>query len=287
MVSYHNDCLSYITKVDNQPKGIKPFEFIKKCPLCGKPIEITVNDKGETTLAQCVNDNCIGRLKGKIENYFKAMSIKGIKMNTIDELYDNKIISDIPSLYSIDYKKVSKLLGPKIAQNIQKAIEEKEYYDYEILGSLSINGFNLESAKLLCKKYSLDEIIDFYNENKLKKKMLEIEGFAEISTNYFIEGLKNNESTVEFLYSRGFKVYKDNFKDINNEINICVTGWRPDPMLDIKLTANGFKVKSSVSKKVNILVYSGEPGATKTNKAKELGIEMMSKEEFLKKYNLN
>lgn len=286
LVSYHSDCLSYITKVKDQPKDIKPFKFISKCPKCGGKIEITTNDKGEMTLANCVNPNCIGRLKGKIETFFINMDIKGIKMNTIDDLYDNKLITDIPSIFSMDYKAVAKLLGKKVAQNIKEAIEAKEYYDYEVLGSLSITNFSLESAKLLCKNYTFDEIIDLYNDNKLKSKVLQIDGFGEITANNLIEGLKNNESIIEFLYSRGFKTYKDNFKDANLDLNIVVTGWRPDPRLSILMESKGIKVKSSVSKKVDILVHSDNPGATKLNKAKELGITCMSKDDFLKKYKL-
>lgn len=286
MVSYHNDCLSYITKVQDQPKGIKPFKFVDKCPKCGGNINIIVNDEGEETLAVCNNSNCIGRIKGKIENYFINMDIKGIKMNTIDSLYDNNIITDIPSIYNMDYKKVGELLGKKVAQNIKESIESKECFDYEILGSLSITNFSLESAKLLCKKYNLDEIIDLYNEGKLKQKILEIDGFGDISANYILNGIKENEKTIEFLYSNGYKNYKDTLSNNNLNLNIVVTGWRPDPTLELKMESLGIKIKSSVSKKVNILVHSNNPGATKLNKAKELGIKTMSIEEFIKAYKL-
>lgn len=286
LVSYHSDCLSYITKVEDQPKGIKPFEFIKNCPKCGSKITIVKNSKGELTLANCSNPNCLGRTLGKLENYFKGMDIKGIKMNIINDLYENNLISDIPSLYNMDYTKVAKLLGPKVAENIKTAIESKEYFDYEILGSLSITNFNLESSKLLCKNYTLDEIIDMYNDDTLKDKILEIEGFGDITAEYFLKGFEENSDAIEFLYSRGYKNYKDNFSDTMLNLNIAVTGWRPDPELSIKLESMGVQIKSSVSKKVDILVYSGSPGATKTNKAQELGVEIISKEEFFNRYGL-
>ena len=285
LVTYRNDCLSYITKLEEQPEGIKPFEFIKKCPICNGDIKITKNDDGVYTLAHCSNPKCPGKLKGKIENYLIKMDIKGIKSNIIEKLYENKIITNIPSLYSINYEKVKEVLGPKMAENIKKAIEEKEYYDYEILGSLGIQNFSLESAKLLCKEYNLEEIIDLINSNNLKRVMKNIEGFNDKTIQYVIKGIIENAETIEFLGERGYHEYKEKVSNSTN-LNIAVTGWRPDSALTMKMEMMGITVKSSVSKKVNILVYSGQPGATKTNKAKELGIQLMSIDDFKKAYNL-
>lgn len=284
MVSYHNDCLSYITKVKNQPNGIIPFKFPTKCPVCKSKITIRKNDDGELTLAACLNENCPSRLKGKIENYFIKMNIKGIKMNTIETLYDAKLITDIPSIYKLNYNKVSALVGPKNSENIKNAIESKKYFDYEILGSLSINNFSIESAKALCKVYNLDEIIDLYNNNKLYNSMLKIEGFNDITIKSFIKGFEDNSEMIEFLYSRGFDNYKDTVG--TNSLNIVATGWRPDPGMNIKLDKLGITVKSSVSKKTDLLVVNGNGGATKVNKAKELNIPVMKLEDFKEKYNL-
>jgi DNA ligase (NAD+) len=286
IVSYRNDCLSYITRLEDQPKGITPFKFISKCPICGGLVKITKNADGEETLANCSNHKCPAKLKGKIENYLIKMDIKGIKGKIIEKLYENKLITDIPSLYSMDYKKVAEILGPKVAENIKNAIEGKEYFDYEILGSLSIKNFSLESAKLLCKEHSLEEIIDLINDNNLRRAMKKIDGFEDTTIQYVIKGIIENSETIEFLGERGYKEYKENFKNTTEGLNIAVTGWRPDPALSLKLETMGFTIKSSVSKKVDLLVYSGQPGATKTNKAKELGIEMMSIEEFKNKYKL-
>jgi DNA ligase (NAD+) len=286
MVSYHNDCLSYITKMEEQPEGIEPFKFINRCPICNTKIKVRKNDNGELTLAKCPNKECPGRLKGKIENYFIKMDIKGIKMNTIEDLYDNKLLTDIPSIYKMNYKKVAKLLGNKTAENIKNAIEEKEFYDYEILGSLGINNISIENAKVICKNYNLDEIIDLYNDDKLYDSIIKLEGFSNTKTNNFIEGFEENSDTIEFLYSKGYKNYKDNFKDAKFDLNIVVTGWRPDPVMEMKMESMGIKIKSSVSKKVNLVVYSDNPGATKVNKAKELNIPTMYVEEFKEKYNI-
>lgn len=287
MVSYHNDCLSYITKVDEQPEGIKPFEFIKNCPICNSKLEFSKNKDGIITLVSCNNENCQGRIKGKIENFFTKMDIKGIKMNTIDELYENNLLTSITDIFNLDYNKVGNLLGKKTAENIKKSIESKQYYDYELLGSLSIKNFSIESAKLLCSKYNLDEVIDFYNNGELKNKLMEIEGFSNITANYIVDGFKNNENIIEYLYSQGFKTYK-NISINNNEtnMNIVVTGWRPSPQNEMDMLKQGIKVKSSVSKKTDLVVYSDNPGATKMNKAKDLNIPTMHVDEFMKKFNL-
>lgn len=286
LVTYNNDCLSYITKIIcPENEKIEPFEYCNECPICGGDVILIENDKGEETLTECENPNCPSRILGKLENYFIRMDIKGIKINTIETLFNDKLITDIPSLYNINWKKASTSIGPKNAENMKEAIEEKMYYDYEILGSLSIEKISLETTKIICKKYNLDEIFKLYNNDILYESILELDGFSKIKTNYFCEGFEKNLDIIRFLAKRGYKNYKDEFKNVGDGLKIVFTGFR-DGLLETKLERLGHKVTSSVSRKTNIVVYSDNPGATKMNKAKELGIETMYIEDFKDKFNL-
>lgn len=289
LVTYRHDCLSYITKVEDQPEGIVPFKFITKCPVCGGKISIRTNEKGEKTLASCNNPKCKGRLKGKIENFFIKMDIKGIKMNTIDDLYDAKILTDIESIFNMDYKKVGKIIGPKNAQNIKKAIEDKlsDMFDYELIGALGIESISKETSKAIFKEYNFDEIVEGYNNGKLKDMLLKLEGFKDKKVNYFIEGLEANEDLVGFLYGLEYKTYKDKVNNKGLGIAIAVSNWRPTPAMTNLLDEKGITVKSGVSSKVDYLVYGGSgPAATKGNKAKELNIPIISYDEFVNKYDI-
>lgn len=283
LVSYHNDVLTYITKVDTKENdAIKPFKYITKCPICGAKVVIE-ND----TLSFCSNDDCPSKVLGKIENFFIKMDIKGIKMNTIEKIYEDGVIESIQDLFNIKNKKkkLSESIGPKNATNMINAIEEKQYFDYEILGSLNIPNISLESAKFLCKKFDLADICNM-DEEEMYNNIINIEGFSEIKTQSVIDGIYDNYDLISFLIERGYKPYKEQFKGAGNGMKIVFTGFR-NKEWEVQLEMQGHKVTSSVSGKTNLVVYGDEPGNVKMNKAKELGIETMYIDEFANKFGLN
>jgi len=284
LVTYNNDCLSYITKLDiPENKKITPFEFITECPSCGQ--DLYLNDT--ETIVMCINKECPSLVLGKIENYLIGLDIKGIKMNLIEDMFNDKLITNIQSLYCIDKKKLEKSVGKKTAENIINSIHEKTPYDYEVLGSLTIDKIGLETAKTISKNYTLEELIAM-DEKKMKKKIKELEGFSDLKTKYFVEGFKENLDTIKFLYLKGCKKYKDEFKIANGgqSMKIVFTGFR-NSQWEFELEKMGHKVTSSVSGKTNLLVYSDDYGATKMNKAKELGIETMHVTDFKEKFKLS
>lgn len=283
VVSYRNDVLTYITKL-NCPENekIKPLKYIEKCPICGEDISI-IGD----TLSYCTNDNCPSKVLGKIENFCIKMDIKGIKINTIEKIYNDKVISCIEDLFDLKNRRklLSESIGPKSAVNIINAIESKEYYDYEILGSLNIPNISIESAKFLCRKFDLAEIFKM-EESEMFNNILNIEGFSIIKTNSMVNGIYDNAECIYFLMNRGYKSYKEQFKNSNNSLKIVFTGFRNKDW-EIQLEMMGHKVTSSVSSKTNLVVYGDEPGNVKMKKAKELGIQTMYVDEFKDKFGLN
>lgn len=287
LVSYNNDCLSYITKIDSEEnKKIKKFEYLKKCPVCNGNVEIIVNDKGEETFSVCSNEDCPSKITGKIENFLIKMDIKGIKRNIIKKLYDEGLLNTIEDLYNMDYNKVAKIdgLGDKMAKKMKASILSKKYYDYEILGSLNINNISIESTKVICKEYSLPELFNMKNRKIMYNHIIELEGFSDIQTKYFVNGFLKNIKTIKFLMNRAeYKTLKDIIKNNSSNVNslkIVFTGFR-DPSLKNQLELKGHKVTSSVSGKTDILVYKGTPGATKKKAAEANNVKLMEYEEFL------
>lgn len=297
-IEYRNDCLTYITKLDTlNNKNIKPYKFIDECPICGEDLYIDNN-----TFIYCNNSECKGNLIGRIVNYFEGMNIKGIKDSTIEKLIDNDIITDIISLYNIDYSKVSKIpgLGDLSAISIKSAIENKIPYDYEILGSLAIDGISIGRAKELCKVHNLDEwLTNLYELSDIEfiNDVINIEGFSDILAESLMDGLADNQDTIEFLLNRKHVNYLDKFNDSDNEItnnlginkkylNIVFTGFR-DQSLQIKLELAGHTIKSSVSKKVDLVVCNDKSfKSTKIDKANQLNIPIMDLKEFLSKIKI-
>lgn len=287
LVTYNNDCLSYITKLDvPENKKIKPFEYCDECPSCGGDVYIIENSKGEETLTQCENPNCPSRILGKIENYLVGIDVKGIKINTIEKLFEDKVFKDISSIYTFNKSEAAKSIGKKNAENMYNAIKENIPYDYEMIGSLTIDKIGRENAKVICKKYSLEELMNM-SENNMKKNIRELDGFSDLKTKYFVEGFKQNKNILEFLMKNvNHKTYKNEFKNIGEGLKIVFTGFR-NKGWEFELEKQGHKVTSSVSGKTNLVVYGDEPGATKMNKAKELNIETIYIDEFKERFNLS
>lgn len=285
LLTYRSDCLTYVNKINNDHnKNIKPFKFIQFCPECGEELKIIVNEKGEETFVECPNPCCYGKIVGTIQNFLIKMNIKGIKENTIEKLRDNNLVEGIIDLYEINIEEVSKIkgLGPKTAELIKKSLDNKVYYDYEILGSVGIKNISLENAKIISKKYTIQDLVKLNcDKDNFREKLEELEGFSTIQANNFINGFNENLKTIFYLDNRGCKVLKNEIVQTDKALNIVFTGFR-DKDFQTKLEMMGHSVKSSVSGKTDIVVAKDKnSNSTKMKDAREKRIKIMSYEEAL------
>ena len=291
LVTYSNDCLSYIERLDTENN--KKLDKIKKdekilCPECGT--EAVPNDTGAFIF--CPNENCPGKIIGKMKNFLTKMDINGIKENMLIAFKNAGLIKDkIEDLYNMDYDKIKDIerMGPKVAVNVKNAIQTKIPYDYEILAALGIQNCSLETAKEICKVYDLKELINYWkkeNNTQFISRLIKINTVAEITATYIQQGIYNNIDLIKFLLNRKYIIYKDNLiKPIKEEI-IVFTGFRDKDMKE-KLISKGYKVTDSISSKTTILVAKDpSKGGTKINKAKSLNIEIIDIDECKSRFNL-
>lgn len=323
LIQLHNDTLSYIERLDtikdDKKAGRKPIKFIKKCPKCGEPLEIQVNEFGEETFVYCTNPFCVGRSVGRINNFLTKMDIKGIKENTIEKLHTAGLWNTIEDLFTFDPEKGYKIegLGKKSIDSIVRSIERKKYYDYEILGSLGIRNFGIDTAKLVCNKLDLDYIIgdlmpdimkfyslnekDFKSINKKKYDSLEekydayalglfealtdIDGIADKTADALIQGLIDNFELIIFLMRRGYKKLSDEQIFDDNRYTFVITGDLETcdrSVMKKILERHGHKLVGSVSGKTDYLITNSPlSGTVKIKKAKELGKPIITEKEFL------
>jgi len=299
LVEYRNEVLTYVNKL-NTPENekITPIPFITECPVCHEEsIKIVVNDKGEETFAYCSNPYCDGKIIGSLQNYVTKMGIKGIKENTFKKIKEYGLVKSITDLYTMDYSQISNIsgLGTKIAEMFKTkfADDRNEYFDYQILGSVGIINISQSNAKLFCTYFKLNDVLNDYttdgNLNKYYNKVIGIKGFSKIQTKYLLEGIIENIYILRFLiYKLKVKSYK-NAVDANKDdvsLKIVFTGFR-NPDYQSKLELKGHKVTSSVSSKTNLVVAANPNDTTvKIKKAIENGIEVISVDELVKRFNL-
>lgn len=286
LVEYRNECLSYVQKLDSKEnKNITPYEFTKECPICKGKVEINKNK----TYAFCSNPKCSGRVVGRVERYLTKLDIKGIKGATLEKLYENDLITDIYSLYNLDYNTVANIegLGKKSAQGIKKAIESKKPFDYELLGGFGIEDMGNTMSKLLCTKYTINEIIDRFEEKSFYNELMNIDGFNTITIDKLIDGLKlYSEEMKKVIKVTNPKIYKESINNSGKKYTFCITGsvtkWSNRNELKDELELKGHKVSGSVSKNTDYLINNDtESTSGKNKKAKELGIQIINEDQLL------
>lgn len=262
------------------------------CPFCGGALEWSENDKGEMVDLVCNNDNCLEKKIQQIYFFLKTIGIKEFGLKTIKNilLFDNNLsIIDF-----IDENKFSKLpiiglqgIGIKTKDLFLSQLNniKKEGLTLEVLQEASglFQGMSQSTLKIL---NTLNIDMEFYfNDryyNEIYQKGLSLEGIGELTLKDYLNGL--------------YKFYKEGFWDSIKNIfiikkknkqgnlflnkNICFTGFRNKDWEDI-IVNNGGKILSSVTSNCNLLVVKDiNSVSSKMQKAKQMGIKILSIEEF-------
>lgn len=264
-------------------------EFITNCPECG---EVLVRTEGEANHF-CPNYlHCPPQIKGRIEHFIsrKAMDIDGLGEETIDLLFEKKLIMNFPDLYNLKAEQLIQLerLGEKSAANILKSINKSiETPYFRVLFALGIRHVGETVAKTIAKRFrSIDELMNASFE--------ELTGVYEIGPKiaasinaYFSD--KENIDIINRLKSAGIKLYDDEEaspegNSLNNNV-IVISGLfhlHSRDQYKNMIEKNGGKVSSSVSGNTTFILAGENMGTSKKEKATELGIRMISELDFLK-----
>jgi DNA ligase (NAD+) len=266
-------------------KGTEQFKRPTVCPSCNE----NVIEK-EIRLI-CENSLCPGKVKDEILNFIQKIGIDDLSGKRLEELIKSKLVTDIPSLYSLKVSDLLKMdkVKDKLANKIINNIEKSKNTDLiTFLASLGITG----GAYNKCEKVvtnginTIDKVLDITTE-----QLINIESFAEKSADDFVSSIKEKSLMIKSLIDHKFE-----FKDLNpiveSEITgmkFCVTGTlsmkRSDLQKLIKL--NGGIVVSSVNKNTDYVITNDtESSSSKFVKAKELSIPILNEDKFKSMINL-
>lgn len=262
----------------------KEFIMPKVCPVCGAP---TIREDGEA-VTRCTGIECSAKALRNIVHFAskEGMEIDGLGYSIIEQLLDRKLINNIADIYSLKLEDVASLKknGKKFAQNLMDAIEKSKSNDLsKLITGLGIRHIGAKSAKNLARKFrtidnlmnaSIEElsvqndvgeitaksIYDFFREeqsidliNKLKLAGVNMESLEEENTDNRFEGKTFVLTGALSKYSR------DEASDIIEKL--------------------GGKTSGSVSKKTSY-VLAGEDAGSKLTKAQNLGVTVITEEEF-------
>jgi len=273
------------------------------CPECGTEL---VRKEGEAN-HYCPNERgCSPQLRGKMEHFIhrKAMNIDSLGEGKIELLFDKGLIQNPADLYDLTYEKLfglekvitdeetgkTKKIGfkEKTVENILKGIEQSRNAPFkQVLFGIGIRFVGATVAEKLAAYFrNIDALMaaDF----EALCQVPEIGGkIAQSIVEYFADA--DNRAYIERLRAAGVKMETDDAPVVmeSNSLegkSFLYTGTFASMSreeLENRIEANGGKLVSGVSAKLNFLIVGEKPGASKLDKAAKLNVKMISEEEFL------
>ena len=261
-----------------------PFKMPTTCPICGAQ---TIREEGEVAW-YCNGVECPAKLQRGIEHFVsrEAMDITGLGEAIVEELIKRGLISNIADIYKLTFEDIASLKknGKKFAQNLIDAIEESKHRDlYRLVNALGIRHVGVKLAKSLCKNYdTMDKLMKAsYESLCMKEEVGKI--IAKSIYNFFRE-----EQTIDLI--KRLKEYGVNMVAEKEEgaddrfagMTFVLTGtlekYSRDEASEI-IEKFGGKTSGTVSKKTTY-VLAGESAGSKLVKAQELGIRIITEQEF-------
>lgn len=269
------------------------IEIPKHCPACGAPTEIRqVND---VRALYCTNEFCSAK-KLKLFSHFvsrNAMNIDGLSEATLEKFIEEGFLEELYDIYRLEPYRMQIVVmdgfGDKSYENLQKSIEaSRETTVDRLLYGLGIMNIGSATAKLICKYFrnDLDEI-----RHATTEELVEIEGIGQIIAESFVAYFANpeNEKRIDELLKEVHFVQPEgegqpqSFAGVNFVVTGSVNHFANRDEVKAVIEARGGKVTGSVTSKTNYLINNDvTSNSSKNKKAKELGIPIISEEEFLK-----
>ncbi|WP_294179395.1 NAD-dependent DNA ligase LigA [uncultured Coprobacter sp.] len=281
-----------ITGVDFDARGLligEKVTFIKQCPECGTPL---VRYEGEAA-HYCPNEmGCPPQIKGRIEHYIsrRAMDIDGLGPETIDLFYRLGMVRTVADLYGLNESEIASLerLGEKSARNIMDAVERSLQVPFErVLFALGIRFVGETVAKKLANSFVSIEALE-------AATLEDLVGVDEIgpriaqSVRAYFEN-EQNRDLIRQLKEAGvqMKISEDRLSGFTDKLDgatIVISGTFTHHSRDEykqMIERHGGKNTGSVSAKTTYLLAGENMGPAKLEKARKLGIKIISEEDFL------
>ena len=270
------------------------YSFPTVCPECGAKL---VRVEGEAAW-RCPNEaGCPPQIKGKIEHFVsrKAMNIDGLGEETIDLFYQKGLLHNIADIYDLKLEDIAsqERLGEKSAQNILDGIEASKNVPWaRVLFALGIRMVGETTAKKIARKYNTIDALQWATAEQLCA--IEDVGpqIAENIVKYF-EDIRNLE-ILDRLRKAGLQMEGEAEPEPTSDklagLSIVISGTFSHHSRDeykAMIEENGGKNVGSVSKKTSFILAGENMGPEKRKKAEDLGIRLMTEDEFLELVNGN
>jgi len=276
------DVIPKITKVlyHKRTGNEKPIPRPTHCPVCGAE----VLDEG--AIIKCQNLSCPARVVNTIiyAASKNALDIEGLGESVAKLLYEHGLVKDITDLFKLKQEDLEKLplFAQKKAKNLIEAINKVKGIEcWRFVNALGIEHIGEVASKKICDTFG----IEFYKHDP--EEFYKIEGFGPEMVKSIAEYIKVNKDKIEKLIELIKPTNPKKEVVENSEFSgktVVLTGTMSQPRSKIKelLESLGAHVTNSVSKKTDYVIY-GKDAGSKYDKAKKLGVPLLSEEEMWEK----
>lgn len=268
---------------DQRPEGTVPYTLPEVCPVCGAPV---VRDEDGAAL-RCTGAECPAQLLRNLTHFASrdAMDIDGCGPAVVQQLVDSGLIRNAADLYSLHTADVAKLdrMGTKSAENLIRAIEKSKANDLSrLIYGLGIRQVGEKAAKVLAAHFgTLDALMAATAE-----ELTEIDDVGAVTARCIVDYLAQPQSRDLIARLKAADVnmestrqqLDDRFKGMTFVLTGTLTRF-DRKTAQAMIEERGGKASGSVSKKTTYVV-AGEAAGSKLTKAQEIGIPVLSEDEF-------
>lgn len=269
---------------EKRPEGTKPYHLPDKCPVCGAAV---LRDP-DGAAVRCTGAECPAQLLRNMIHFASrdAMDIDGVGPAVLQQLIESGLVSNPADLYDLRAEQLEGLdrMGKKSAQNAVDAIARSKENDlWRLIFALGIRQVGAKAAKILATHFgSMDGL-----RRATAEELTEIDDVGAVTADYITHWMQSDQvaDLLARLQKAGVnmechqELVDRRFAGMTFVLTGALTRFTREEAGEM-IELRGGKVSSSVSKKTTYVV-AGENAGSKLKKAGELGVSVLSEEEFL------
>ncbi len=264
----------------------------ESCPVCGG--KTTLKNENDVKSLYCINDECLAKQIKSFTHFVSrdAMNIEGLSEATIEKLISKSLIKELADIFHVEKYKNEIIemegFGEKSFNNLVKSVNKsRKTSAVRLLYSLGIANVGLSNAKLICKRFNHNwEDI----RNATYEQLIEIGGIGDVMAEAYLKFFNDEKKKIivdDILKEIEIEKAEETVTEqILENMNFVITGsvekFKNRDELKEVIEKYGGKVTGSVTSKTDYLINNDNlSNSSKNKKAKELGIRIITENEFV------